>query len=181
MKRDNNQLVLCRWSYLGKMIFWNVSIVTVLILALIKAAHHRRHFGSWKTYYVFQVLRTWNCIIEKSFMLGPSSLLFVTILIGEFSSFCFLEIIFQWCFLAPIFSSFPRWLVSLAANAQGEWRKKTLRVARAFRLSQLFMRYIACCSCREVAASPSAPRCLCLTRTQPRHNEWKWFIWKRST
>ena len=55
---------------------------------------------------------------------------------------------------------------------------KTLRVARAFRLSQLFIRNIASCSCREVAKSPSAPRCVGLTGTLTRHNTRKMIYFK---
>ena len=55
---------------------------------------------------------------------------------------------------------------------------KTLRVARAFRLSQLFLRNITSCSCREVAKSPSAPHCLGLTRTLSHHNVWKMIYFK---
>ena len=93
------------------------------------AAHHRRHFGSRKTYYVFQVL------------------------------------------------------IHGGKRARSGRKKvgKTLRVARAFRLSQLFTRNIASCSCREVAKSPSALRCLGLTCSLSRHNAWKWFISKWST
>ena len=75
MKHDINQLVECLWPYLGKIIFWNLSIVTVLILALIKLLRvlwcpkqrrlSRRKFLSGGN--------TWKTIVIQVFKIKPKS------------------------------------------------------------------------------------------------------------
>ena len=84
------------------------------------------------------------------------------------------------CPCADVFMFFKEASIHGGKRAKTGRKKvgKTLRVARAFRLSQLFIRNIASCSCREVAKSPSAPRCVGLTGTLTRHNEWKMIYFK---